>query len=309
MVTPLATNKDRLLRIPVEVKPSHPQHTRSVRASHDGGVYALPGVGGITYNLRIGDPALGWAGDHVEPCVSTRNPDDARNSGANFLACIGNIAKVTINGRLRHGFVTGTHGGCEHIIIDFPQDVLESLTYDDTIRIETIGQGLEIEGVGDVKAMNLDPRMLDLRTWPLSIKGARLCVPVAKVLPARIMGAGLGTDDCHSGDYDIQLFDPVTNEEFGLHDLRLGDIVAIMDADHSYGRKFLTGAISIGVVVHGACRTSGHGPGVTTLFTSSAGDLQPVITQSANLAAILGAGIEPMHEEEDTTTPTGPPPP
>ncbi len=294
MPTALATNKDRLLRIPVEVKPSHPMHTRSVRASHDGGVYALPSVGGITYNLRIGDPALGWAGDHVEPCVSTRNPDDGRNSGANFLACVGNIAKVRIGDDTRRGFVTGTHGGCEHIMIDFPHDVLEDLTYEDTIRIETVGQGLQLEGVGDVKAMNLDPRLLEMDTWPLALESDRLRVPVAKLLPARIMGAGLGTDDCHSGDYDIQLFDPVTNEEFGLHDLRLGDIVAIIDADHSYGRKFLTGAVSVGVVVHGACRTSGHGPGVTTLLTSTSGHIEPVVSEAANLATILGAGMEPV---------------
>jgi hypothetical protein len=293
MPSTLVTNKDRILRMPVEVKPSHPQHRRSVRASHDGGVYALPSVGGITYNLRIGDPALGWAGDHIEPCVSTKNPDDGKNSGANFLSCVGNIAKVKIGDDVRKGFVTGTHGGIEHVMIDFPQDVLEELTYDDTIRIETVGQGLAIEGVQDLKVMNLDPRMLELESWPIGIDGDALTVPVAKTLPARIMGAGLGADDCHSGDYDIQLFDPVTNEEFGLDDLRLGDIVAIIDADHSYGRKFLTGAVSVGVVVHGACHTAGHGPGVATLFASTSGKIRPQVTDSANLANILGAGVEP----------------
>ena len=41
------------------------------------------------------------------------------------------------------------------------------------------------------------------------------------------MGSGLGRDNTFRGDYDINLFDPETVREFGLEDLRLGDIVAI----------------------------------------------------------------------------------
>lgn len=52
---------------------------------------------------------------------------------------------------------------------------------------------------------------------------------------------------CYSGDYDIQLFDKKVVEEYHLEDLRLGDLVAIVDADHSYGRVYMTGAVSVGV--------------------------------------------------------------
>ncbi|MEE8146770.1 MAG: hypothetical protein V3T24_04140, partial [Longimicrobiales bacterium] len=65
------------------------------------------------------------------------------------------------------------------------------------------------------------------------------------------------------------------------------DIVAIMDADHTYGRVYRTGAVSIGVVVHSRSWTAGHGPGVTTLFTSKEGNIETVIDRRANLAELL----------------------
>ena len=97
----------------------------------------------------------------------------------------------------------------------------------------------------------------------------------------------IGADQVYSGDYDIQLFDEATNKEYGLDDLRFGDLVAIMDTDHSYGRVYLQDAISVGIVVHSDCVISGHGPGVTTLFTSTKGKIEPVIDPDANIANIL----------------------
>jgi len=101
------------------------------------------------------------------------------------------------------------------------------------------------------------------------------------------MGSGLGANQTYSGDYDIQLFDESTRKQYGLDDLRLGDLVAILDADHSYGRIYRKGAVSVGIVVHTNCVTSGHGPGVTTLFTSSNGKIVPKINAKANIASIL----------------------
>ncbi len=106
-------------------------------------------------------------------------------------------------------------------------------------------------------------------------------------MPAKILGSGLGDHECYSGDYDIQLFDEATNKEYGLDSLRFGDIVAIIDADHSYGRIYKQGAISVGIVVHSDCVISGHGPGVTTLFTSTTGMIEPMIDVDANIASIL----------------------
>jgi hypothetical protein len=101
------------------------------------------------------------------------------------------------------------------------------------------------------------------------------------------MGSGLGSNQVNSGDYDIQLFDEAVVEQYGLGNLRLGDLVAIIDADHSFGRIYRQGAISVGVVVHTNCVTAGHGPGVTTLMTSPDGKIIPQITQNANVASLL----------------------
>ncbi len=101
------------------------------------------------------------------------------------------------------------------------------------------------------------------------------------------MGSGLGANQVNSGDYDIQLFDENIVKQYGLENLRLGDFVAIIDADHSFGRIYRQGAITIGIVVHTNCVTAGHGPGVTTLMTCSNGKIIPQITPKANVASIL----------------------
>jgi hypothetical protein len=110
------------------------------------------------------------------------------------------------------------------------------------------------------------------------------------VVPAAVMGSGLGNYHSYSGDYDIQLFCPKTNKEYGLDKLRLGDIVAIPDADARYGRSYHRGRIVIGIVVHSCSTVGGHGPGVTTLFTGRAEDLGYEISERANIAFALGIG-------------------
>jgi len=104
------------------------------------------------------------------------------------------------------------------------------------------------------------------------------------------MGSGLGSQNCYRGDYDIQLFDKQIVKKYNLHTLRLGDIVAIQDADHTFGRTYKTGAISIGVIVHSNCVTAGHGPGVTTLITSAEGKLIVYIDTTANIGVYLNIG-------------------
>ena len=111
-----------------------------------------------------------------------------------------------------------------------------------------------------------------------------LKVGVRKIIDASVMGSGLGAVNSVSGDYDITLHDKQICQQYGLDKLRFGDIVAIMDADTRYGRNFVTGAITIGVVVHSDCILSGHGPGVTTLMTCKTAQIEPVIDENANLA-------------------------
>ncbi|HIE47434.1 TPA: DUF4438 domain-containing protein [Candidatus Bipolaricaulota bacterium] len=291
----MRTNADRLVMISVLGEVTNPTiRSGGYRITHDGRPVVLPGVGGITYNLRVGDPAVGWAADHVEPGVSLRNlakdkdylPDT--NYGLNYLACVGNEARVaTGDAKGARGVVTGKHGGIEHVLVDFQPEVLEKLQIGDKVLIKAYGVGLEFPDHPQVRVMNLDPGLLEV--LPLWEEDGRLVVGVTHTVPAAIMGSGLGADTCYRGDYDIQLFDEATVEEYGLADLRFGDLVAILDTDHSYGRVYKQGALSIGIVVHSDCVIAGHGPGVTTLFTSSQpGALGYRIEPRANLADVLG---------------------
>jgi len=169
--------------------------------------------------------------------------------------------------------------------------VLRKLKYGETIQVESWGLGLALLDAPQVRVMNLDPDLL--QRLGLELTDGSLRVPVAHVVPAALMGSGLGAQYTQRGDYDIQLFDPQMVDQHGLASLRLGDLVAIRDADHSYGRIYRTGAVSVGIISHGACVSAGHGPGVTTLFTSSEGHIEPVVDAQANLADILGLRAEP----------------
>ncbi|MBV8369814.1 MAG: DUF4438 domain-containing protein [Candidatus Eremiobacteraeota bacterium] len=253
----------------------------------DGVPRILPSVGGITLNARVGDSAFAFEGDHVEPAVSVRHPDDKVNTAFCALACVGNVATVA-GGEAKgeRGVVTGKHGGIEHVMIDFAPDVMERMAIGDSISVCAVGVGLEIEDTGDVKAFNCDPDLFE--KLGVERAGARLRVPVARRVPARVMGSGLGRQTVVRGDYDIQCFDEATVREYGLNELRLGDLVAIEDADNSFGRIYRQGAVTVAVVSHGASHMAGHGPGVTTLLTSASGALEPALDARANLATILG---------------------
>jgi len=118
----------------------------------------------------------------------------------------------------------------------------------------------------------------------MEIHGGRLRARVARIAPAVVMGSGLGRSTVVRGDYDIQTFDDEMTERHGLRELRLGDVVAISDADNSYGRIYRSGAISVGIVVHGGSFVAGHGPGVTTILTSPKGEIDVEVDDGANLA-------------------------
>jgi hypothetical protein len=91
-------------------------------------------------------------------------------------------------------------------------------------------------------------------------------------------------------DYDIQSTCPDAVKELGLEDLRLGDVVALRDQYCGYGRGYLRGAMTIGVVIHGASDIAGHGPGVNPILTCRAGEVKPTIDREANIAKYLNIG-------------------
>jgi len=91
------------------------------------------------------------------------------------------------------------------VLVDFPPEVLEKLVIGDKVLVKAFGVILKLLDFPGVKVMNMDPRFLDA----LGIRaiGDKLEIPVTHVIPAAIMGSGLGANQTYTGDYDIQLFD------------------------------------------------------------------------------------------------------
>ena len=289
----IKTNANKLIKISVIGEVSSPIVSKSVyRISANGIPLIFPGVGGITYNLRVGDLACGWEADHVEPGVSVENKENdsrygnAANTAFNVFSCIGNKATI-VSGDAKGdgGIVTGKHGGIEHVLVDFQANSLEKLIPGDKILIKAFGVGLKLVDYPEIRTINMDPKFLEVMN-PQEIDG-KVQVPVTHIIPAAIMGSGLGANHVHSGDYDIQMFDKKMIKDYNLDNLKLGDLVAIKDADHSFGRIYRQGAISIGIVVHTNCVTAGHGPGITSLMTSASGKITPKIDRKANIAYLL----------------------
>jgi len=282
------SNRARLVTQILSAKIAPPLLSSSLyEVGADGVPRVLPSVGGITVNVRVGDSAFAVEADHVEPAVSARHPDDRTNTAFCVFACVGNTVTVT-SGEAKgaQGTVTGKHGGVEHVIVDFTAEAMERMQLGDDLSVRATGVGLALENAGDVRVFNCDPDLLE--KLGLRREHGVFSVPVARIVPACVMGSGLGRQTVVRGDYDIQCFDPKLVAEFGLDQLRLGDVVAIRDADNTNGRIYRGGAVTVAVVSHGSSYLAGHGPGVTTLLTSASGALAPVLDARANLATILG---------------------
>jgi hypothetical protein len=290
----LKTNQDKVVEFLLQCQPGPPKTRGTWRVDHHGEPFLLPGIGGITLNTQVGDLVTGWVDDHLEPGVScianTDKPFEHPNVGVQIYSCAGNQARV-VSGEAKDalGTVIGHHGGSEHIIVDFPKDAKQKMTYDDKIIVHGRGQGLKLLDYPDIKLSNLDPDLLDKMDIK-EVGGSTLEVPVTTVVPAACMGSGIGAAHVFKGDYDIMTSDPETVQEYGLDKIRFGDIVALMDHDDRYGRAYRKGAVTIGIVVHSDCLLAGHGPGVTTLMTCETALIKPVIDPKANIADLLGIG-------------------
>ncbi len=295
----LKLNLKQLIKVAVVGEVASPLLRQDYQVSHEGSPFNLPSIGGITYNVKIGDLVMGWAGDHIEPGVSTYNKEsrgsgDFRNSseniGYNVLSSIGNVATlITGKAKNKKGIITGTHGGAEHVLMDFSDDILKKLVYGDKVQVVAFGLGLSILDCLEIKIFNLDPGLL-LKIKPKFNHEKKLEFPVVAKIPPYLMGSGLGHGSVVSGDYDITMADEKITKKLGLDKLRFGDIVAIEDTDNTFGRTFRPDAVTIGVVVHSDCVLAGHGPGVTTILTSRQGKIKPIIDKNANIGYYLKLG-------------------
>jgi len=281
-------NKERLVMQSVMGNIRHPVVRTPYRVGDKGNPFSLPSTGAICYNVKIGDSVYGMEGDHIEPGVTIKNPDELENAGLNTLACIGNRAKV-ISGDAKgaEGFVTGTRGGAEHVICYFSKEAMAEMAPGDKILVKAQGQGMKIKGFEEsVCAMNLDPELFDKLS--ITVEDGRLIVPVTAKVPAHLMGSGIGSATAYRGDYDIMTADWEEIKRLGLDKLRFGDIVLLENCDTTFGRGYYTGAVTIGIIIHSDCLLAGHGPGVTTLFSSKTPIIEGRIDPKANLADIMG---------------------
>jgi len=292
----LKTNEKKVVEFLLPCQPGPPLLLPGWQVDHEGSPFKLPESGGITLNVQVGDLASGFEGDHVEPGVScTANalkPLEFPNNILQLYSCVGNTARIvsslyeSIKGA--KGVVTGQHGGSEHVMVDFPREVREKMTYEDKIIIQARGQGLKLIDYPDIKLYNLDPDLL--KKMKIEEKNGKLSVPVTTIVPPVCMGAGIGMLNPGAGDYDISTNDLYTVKKYKLDQIRLGDFVALTDHDNCYGRTYKKGAITIGIVCHSDCYLAGHGPGVCTLITCDKSLIEPKIDPDANIANRLQIG-------------------
>ncbi|HLY04605.1 MAG TPA: DUF4438 domain-containing protein [Rhizomicrobium sp.] len=287
----LRLNTTRLVMQGMQGQIAHPVGRENpYRIGQDGVPRVLPGTGGITINCRIGDPCVGLAADHVEPGAALHNNGQeiigARNGPNRALitsACVGNCARVAsgpVKGAV--GLVTGKHGGVDHLLVDFDTRTLCRLNIGDRIQIYTYGLGLQLLDFPQIAVTNCAPGLL--RRWSPVPRGRVLEVRVTHILPAAIMGSGLGKNSVLRGDIDIQLFDAPTRRRYGLETLRFGDLVAVTDSDTRYGAAWRSGRMTIGVVVHSDSTVAAHGPGMTALLTGPTSSFRPIRDARANIA-------------------------
>ena len=245
----------------IEAEVSHPTHSGSYAVDDYGRPMMLPGMSGVVANVRVGDPVFRWAADHLEPGVSAGCADRGRHQALQFLACVGNPVRV-VSGPAKgaEGTVVGKHA---FVLVDFPSDVLDLLAPGDRLLVRVHGQGLRLLDFPEIVTRSCSPALVE--ALPLRDNGdGRIRVEVAAEIPSPIL------------------------ERHGVEDLRLGDVVAMHDQDHRFGRGFKPGLCAIGVVAHGGHGAiPGHGTGVATIMSGPAEQFGLVRAASANLRECL----------------------
>lgn len=282
----LKTNRDRLVTqvMAGEVWPALADR-HGYRADADGMPFLLPGMGGVTLGVRPGDPAAGYAADHLEPGLSIRHHENRANMALQFLSCVGNVVTV------RTGPAAGTKGRIigqhAYVLADFSDADLSEISTGDLVTVHARGQGLRLMDHPDVVAKNVDPSLLDLLGVETNADG-RVSAPVAVRIPAEAVGAGAGMySEFANTDLMGAYIGQSKDLSLGLERLRIGDVVMLEDQDHRYGRGFRAGYTTIGVISTGHCRLFGHGPGPSTLLSGPTDAFDIRIDDRANLGNAL----------------------
>jgi len=283
---PISTNKDKVLTMAVHGKIAPAEPARSYTVTWDGKPKMVIGIGGINYNLKIGDYVFGRScGDRATVGVATigAGEDRERTAWLHF-ASIGNKVRV-LNGEAKgaKGVIVGKFRS--YILIHFEDSDLEKLAIGNTLHAKASGIGLEINGFKDVFIHGVAPEILE-KLVSINSDG-KIEVPVVKVIPAEIIGQGAGRGSL-SGNWHIQTCFPPDIKKYGLDDLRYGDIVFLENIQTDYGKGYFTGGATVGVVCSGPSDISGLGIGVTPILSTRFGKLTARMDPTANIGKHLG---------------------
>jgi hypothetical protein len=173
--------------------------------------------------------------------------------------------------------------------VHFENNILEKLAIGNTLQVKAQGVGLEIEGFKDVFTHGITPEILEKLVTQNA--NGKLEVPVVKEIPAKIVGQGAGRGSL-SGNWHIQTCYPPDIKEYGLEELRFGDLVLLKDIQTDYGKGYYRGGATLGVVCSGPSDISGLGVGVTPILSTRFGKLTARIDPAANIGKYLGLKIK-----------------
>lgn len=255
------------------------------RVDADGTPFLLPGMGGVTLGVHVGDTATGFAADHLEPGLSVRARDAGANMALQFLSCVGNVVTVRTGPAAgATGRVIGQHA---YVLVDMPEAELAQVSTGDQVTVAARGQGLKLLDHPAIVAKNLDPGLVD--RLPLRTReDGRLEVGVAARVPAAAVGAGAGmVSEFANTDLMGAYAGQGEDLSLGLESLRIGDLVVLEDQDHRFGRGYRPGYVTIGVISTGHCRLFGHGPGPSSILSGPADAFHLVDDPDANLGGAL----------------------
>ena len=283
MIPNLKTNEKKLIKMSIGGYVTQPSFKNpGYIPDNDGNSVILPGMYGVVNNVKVGDKAFGWNGDHIEPGVSIDSENINEHFALHYLVCTGNKAIVRSGeAKGKTGIVTGEHA---RNLIHFEQNILEKICVGDQIDIITHGRGLKLLDFPEIKIKKIDPNLL--KSMNFKVENKKLIVDVAIELPIKIMGSGAELNSEYV-DQDLMSGDRSLMKKLKIDQMKLGDLIVINHADHRWGRSYKKDHVSIALCIHGDSVMTGHGPGIMTIMSGTKKNLGWRINKKANLKNIL----------------------
>ena len=283
MFTNLKTNEKKLIKMSIGGYVTQPSFKNpGYIPDNDGNSVILPGMYGVVNNVKVGDKAFGWNGDHIEPGVSIDSENINEHFALHYLVCTGNKAIVRSGeAKGKTGIVTGEHA---RNLIHIELNILEKNCVGDQVDIIPQGRGLKLLDFPEIEIKKIDPNLL--KSMNFKVENKKLIVDVAIELPIKIMGSGAELNSEYV-DQDLMSGDRSLMKKLKIDQMKLGDLIVINHADHRWGRSYKKDHVSIALCIHGDSVMTGHGPGIMTIMTGTKKNLGWRINKKANLKNIL----------------------